>query len=109
MSDPAAIVAARLAELWRKSLPTMQDRMAALRSSSDQLRQDPHDQQARAAGREAAHKLSGVLAIFGLPRGTELAAEIEALLRDQPVLAPEDLTRLSAQVRELDSVIASKS
>ena len=108
MTDPAAAVAARLAELWLRSLPTMHERLAALRSGGERLRHDPGDLEARASARDAAHKLSGVLGIFGLPRGTEIAAEMEALLKSPEPLTPQSVIRLSAQVSELEAVIASK-
>ena len=109
MTDSAAAVAARLAELWLKSIPAMHERLAALRAAGERLSCDPGDAEARASARETAHKLSGVLAIFGLPRGTEIAAEIEALLKNQEPLAAHNLIWLSAQVSELESLIASKS
>lgn len=108
MSDPAVIIAARLAELWRRSLPLTRERVAALHAACSALSLNPADAEARAAGREAAHKLSGVLGTFGLPRGSELAAEIEAVFKSDAPLTHESLTALAAQVRELDAVIATK-
>lgn len=108
MSDPASIVAARLADLWRTSRPTVLERMAILREARTSLAADPVDADARSRGREAAHKLSGVLGVFGLPRGSALAAEIEALLKQESPLSPDQLSSFSSLVAELDAVIASK-
>jgi HPt (histidine-containing phosphotransfer) domain-containing protein len=108
MSDSAAIVAARLAELWRKSLPTTLERVAALRSACETLGRNPADAEARSAGREAAHKLSGSLGVFGLPRGTEVAAAMEEVLRSAEPLTPEAVELLARQTRKLEAVIASK-
>lgn len=108
MNDPASIVAARLADLWRSSRPTVLERMAILRDARETLGANPGNSDARTRGREAAHKLSGVLGVFGLPRGSELAAEIEALFKTEAALSPDQLSSLSALVAELDAVIASK-
>ncbi|HTX41879.1 MAG TPA: Hpt domain-containing protein [Acidobacteriaceae bacterium] len=108
MSDPGSIVAARLADLWRTSRPTVLERVAILRDAHQSLAADPADSEARTRGREAAHKLSGVLGVFGLPRGSELAAEIEALLKTEGALSPDQLSSLSLLAAELDAVIASK-
>ncbi len=108
MSDPASIVASRLADLWRTSRPTVLERMAILRDARQSLAADPADGEARARGREAAHKLSGVLGVFGLPRGSELAAEIEAVLKAAAPLTPDQLSSLAGRIVELDAVIAAK-
>lgn len=108
MNDPAAIIAARLAELWRKSLPTTLERAAALRAACEALGRNPADAEARSAGREAAHKLSGSLGVFGLPRGTELAAAMEEVLKSAEPLTLQGVATLAEQARELDAVIASK-
>lgn len=109
MSDPASILAARLAALWRTSLPVIRERVAALHSACDELSLDSANAEARASGREAAHKLSGVLGTFGLPRGSELAAQIEAVLQSDEPLPSEAIATLADRIRQLEAVIASKS
>lgn len=114
MSDAAAIVAARLKELWRANRPTILERMTALHDALDSLSRNPADGEARTKGREAAHKLSGVLGVFGLPQGSEIASEIEASLigQDQPsapaAINAEALQTLRKQIAQLDTIIASK-
>ncbi len=106
--DAAATIAARLSELWRTSRPTVLERMNLLRSACDSLARNPADQEARATGREAAHKLSGVLGVFGLPQGSEIAASVEHLLMSPEPLTVNDLAGLRRQIADLDAVIASK-
>lgn len=108
MSDATAKIAARLAELWQSSRPAMQERMAVLHRAHETLRENLSDGDARSAGREAAHKLSGVLGVFGLPRGSEIASEIEHILKPEHPLAPADLATLASAIAELDAVIASR-
>ena len=106
--DPAAKIAARLAEIWRTTRPTVLERVALLQASCETLSRNPADQDARNQGREAAHKLSGVLGVFGLPQGSELASAIEELLAAEEPLTPADLSNMREQIAKLDAVIASK-
>jgi HPt (histidine-containing phosphotransfer) domain-containing protein len=110
MNEAAAEkIASRLAELWQTSRPTILERMAVLHSTSEALGANPSDQQARDKGREAAHKLSGVLGIFGMPQGTEIASALEEQLKSAAPLNPDDLASLQARIQDLDAVIAAKS
>jgi HPt (histidine-containing phosphotransfer) domain-containing protein len=106
--DAAAKIAARLTELWRTSQPTVLERMNLLRSACDKLAENPADVEARATGREAAHKLSGVLGVFGLPQGSKIAASAEHLLKSAEPLTADDLAGLREHIVDLDAVIASK-
>jgi HPt (histidine-containing phosphotransfer) domain-containing protein len=106
--DAAAEIAARLTELWRTSRPTVFERVNLLRSAFDSLAENPADEEARATGREAAHKLSGVLGVFGLPQGSEIAASVEHLLKSTEPLTADDLSGLRQHIADLDAVITSK-
>ena len=110
MNEAAAEkIASRLAELWQTSRPTILERMEVLHSTEQALAVNPADQGARERGREAAHKLSGVLGIFGLPRGSEIASLLEEHLKSPAPLLPGDLVSLQTRIADLDAVIASKS
>ncbi|MGA7523072.1 MAG: Hpt domain-containing protein [Acidobacteriaceae bacterium] len=110
MSEVAAEkIASRLAELWQSSRPTILERMAVLHATGEALGTNPLDRQARDRGREAAHKLSGVLGIFGLPQGSEIAFTLEEQLKSAAPFLPDDLLSLRTRIAELDAVIASKS
>ena len=118
--DAAAIIAARLNELWRTNRPTILERMTTLHAALKALTGNPGDTKARSNGREAAHKLAGILGVFGLPQGSELASEIEDLLIDRIIgqeaaqasqhtaLDSDDLATLRTRIAELDAIIASK-
>lgn len=116
MSDPAsssaavaAAVAARLAQLWEKSRPVILERMDVLRASHAALTAARGDAEARGRGREAAHKLSGVLGTFGLPQGSEAAHLIEVCLMSRDPLTEAALAEVARHIDELDTAIASKS
>jgi HPt (histidine-containing phosphotransfer) domain-containing protein len=107
--DAATKIAARLTELWRTSRPTIMERMAILHSSCDSLTRNPLNTEARALGLETAHKLSGVLGVFGLPQGSEIASAIEFQLKSEEPLTPGDLTDLRDRIADLEAVIAARS
>jgi HPt (histidine-containing phosphotransfer) domain-containing protein len=80
-----------LADLWRKNLPTLRDRLDLLdliasRASSGSIPPDSRDEAI-----SIAHKLSGSLGMFGYQQGTEIAAKIERILK---AAVPEDLATL---------------
>lgn len=113
MSDAASVLAGRLADLWRSSRPVILERMAVLHSTLDRLGRNAADAEARAEGREAAHKLSGILGVFGLPDGSQIASEIEGILivpteEGRDSLSPAALGALRGYLADLDAVIASK-
>ncbi len=106
--DAATRIAARLTELWHTSRPTIVERMIVLQSASRSLTQNPLDTDARTSGLEAAHKLSGVLGVFGLPQGSEIASAIEFQLKSGEQLTAEDLSTLRSRIADLEAVIASR-
>jgi HPt (histidine-containing phosphotransfer) domain-containing protein len=107
-SDPAAAIAARLAQLWRTSRPTILERLSVLRSAQAALVASAADTAARSEAREAAHKLSGVLGIFGLPQGSELAHNLEERLKSPDPLTAADLMAMAGEIEALEAVIAAK-
>lgn len=108
MNDPASVLANRLAELWRTSRPIILERIVVLRAAHHALTLHPDDVDARARAREAAHKLSGVLGVFALPTGSEIAARLEELLKSPQPLNHADLIFIADQTSALDNLIAAK-
>jgi HPt (histidine-containing phosphotransfer) domain-containing protein len=108
VSDPAATIAARLAQLWQSSRPTILERLSILRAAHAALLANPEDTAARSEGREAAHKLSGVLGVFGMPQGSEIAHIVEECLKPETPLSAGDLASMAQQITALDAVIAAK-
>jgi HPt (histidine-containing phosphotransfer) domain-containing protein len=107
-SDPAAAIAARLAQLWRTSRPIILERLAVLRTAQAALVANAGDVAARSEAREAAHKLSGVLGIFGLPQGSEMAHNLEELLKSADPLSASDLISMAGEIESLEAMIAAR-
>jgi HPt (histidine-containing phosphotransfer) domain-containing protein len=106
--DVAAVIAARLAQVWRASRPTILERIAALQSAHAALVANAHDTQARSDAREAAHKLSGVLGVFGMPEGSEIAHNLEERLRTSDPIGATDLIAIAGEIETLASMVAAK-
>jgi HPt (histidine-containing phosphotransfer) domain-containing protein len=107
-SDPQAAIAARLAQLWCSSRPIIFERLAVLKTAHAALVTNADDGAARSEAREAAHKLSGVLGIFGLPQGSELAHNLEERLKSAEPLSAANLIAMAGEIESLDSLIAAK-
>jgi HPt (histidine-containing phosphotransfer) domain-containing protein len=108
VSDAQAIIASRLAQLWRTSRPTILERVAVLKSAQAALVANTADGAARSQAREAAHKLSGVLGVFGLPQGSELAHNLEEILKSADPLTAADLISMAGEIESLEAMIAAK-
>jgi HPt (histidine-containing phosphotransfer) domain-containing protein len=108
VNDPQAAITARLAQLWRTSRPTILERVAVLKSTHAALVANAGDVAARSEAREAAHKLSGVLGIFGLPQGSELAHNLEVRLKSADPLSAADLIANAGEIEALEALIAAK-
>lgn len=86
---PAESVAAKtervLAAMWVRNKPTIAERVAVLRTACDTIsKAGSLAQSQREEAISAAHKLAGVLGMFGFPEGTEAARKIELLLESAP-------------------------
>jgi HPt (histidine-containing phosphotransfer) domain-containing protein len=97
--EAAAETAALIAELWQRHLPALRERLDVLdriaNSSATSSMSDPDREEAIAI----SHKLAGSLGMYGYQRGTELASQIEQLLRANPT-SQTDFTPLATGLRE---------
>jgi HPt (histidine-containing phosphotransfer) domain-containing protein len=80
------------------------ERLAAVETAANALRRATLTPEVRQKAVLEAHRLAGSLGMFGLTEGSQVAREIEHLLGEQAVLAPEAphrLMDLSATLRRL--------
>lgn len=99
MSEEEIKIDALLTSLWERNLPLLRERLdtlerAAAAATSGQIPEGLHSE-----ALDIAHKLSGLLGMFGHQRGTEIAREMEAILRAPTPAATERLASLSAALR----------
>ncbi|MEO6910075.1 MAG: Hpt domain-containing protein, partial [Edaphobacter sp.] len=90
---------------WERNLPTLYERLdlldrAALAAASGTLAEAT-----RTEALDIAHKLAGSLGMFGHHRGTEIARDIEQILKAP---TPESLANLAAFTTDLRRALADE-
>jgi HPt (histidine-containing phosphotransfer) domain-containing protein len=95
-------LAATLDRLWTRFLPDFRERVSIVEAAAQALAAGPLTVEQQEAAHAAAHKLSGTLGTFNLPRGTDLARELELAFAaaPDPASAPR-LVSLAAELRTL--------
>ena len=90
-----------LARVWAKSEDALRERLDAIDAAGAALLAGPLDDERRTAAIAGAHKLRGTLGTFGLPRGSEIAGEVEELLRAPGTPAILRLAELAQELRAI--------
>jgi DNA-binding response OmpR family regulator len=96
---------AALATLWKSVRPQQINRLAILQRAFEQLQRGTLSQETRESAYRSSHSLTGVLGIFGLGTGSELAGQIQILLQGKTPIAADDQVRLGALIRALQATI----
>jgi len=88
--------------VWAQFRDLIFERLSAVETAANALRRATLTPEIRQKAVLEAHRLAGSLGMFGLEEGTRVAREIEHLLSENAVLAPEAphrLVELSAALR----------
>jgi len=93
----------RILKLWERYKPLCLERLSVIEEARTAASSTALNDEVRGKAESAAHKLAGVLGSIGLPEGSKIASEIEALLQPGNTLAPGQLLRLSELVANLRS------
>jgi HPt (histidine-containing phosphotransfer) domain-containing protein len=93
----------RILKLWERYKPLCLERLSVIEEARTAASSTALNDEARGKAESAAHKLAGVLGSIGLPEGSKIASEIEALLQPGDTLTPGQLSRLSELVANLRS------
>jgi HPt (histidine-containing phosphotransfer) domain-containing protein len=93
----------RILKLWERYQSLCMERLSVIEEARTAASSTGLDDEVRGKAESAAHKLAGVLGSIGLPEGSKIASEIEALLQPGDTLAPGQLSRLSELVANLRS------
>ena len=93
----------RILKLWERYQSLCMERLSVIEEARPSAASTGLDDEVRGKAESAAHKLAGVLGSIGLPEGSRIASEIEALLKPGDTLAPGQLSRLSELVANLRS------
>ncbi len=87
-----------LAELWRKNLPTLRERLELLDQTAKIAVAGKLSETSRLEALNIAHKLAGSLGMFGYQEGTEVARKMELIFKTP---TPKSLASLPALANDL--------
>jgi hypothetical protein len=93
-----------LAQLWRKNLPTIRERLDLMDRFGAAAALGTLDEPTRLEALGIAHKLAGSLGMYGYPQGTEVASKMERILKSP---TPETLATLRTLATDLRKSLAA--
>ena len=100
VTRPGDVARQLISALWERSVPLITDRLNGLDIACEAAVVGRLSPMMRRGAADTAHKLAGSLGMFGYPRGTELAREIEQLLESDGVVDAGLLRELVLELRE---------
>jgi HPt (histidine-containing phosphotransfer) domain-containing protein len=107
-SQQEADLTQALESLWVRFLPQIEERVAVLASAVSAVAEKRLTAAECEAAHSAAHKLAGVLATFGLTRGTDLARELETAFSGEAARVGSSVANLAQSVTELRTLIENR-
>ncbi len=94
-----------MADLWAQHQETIRDRLIQIQKAEATLQQGNLTIQTRQSAAKAAHKLAGVLGMFGKEAGTQIARTLEdCLLNEKATLAPDSISPLVDRLKGILSL-----
>jgi HPt (histidine-containing phosphotransfer) domain-containing protein len=96
---PGDVARQLISALWERSVPLITDRLNALNIACDAAARGRLSPMMRRGAADTAHKLAGSLGMFGYPKGTDIAREIEQLLESDGLVEPALLRELVVELR----------
>jgi hypothetical protein len=98
-SRPGDVARELISALWERSVPLITDRLNGLDIACEAAVLGRLSPIMRRGAMDTAHKLAGSLGMFGYPRGTELARDIEQMLEYDGIVDPGLLRELVVELR----------
>jgi HPt (histidine-containing phosphotransfer) domain-containing protein len=96
-------IEALLADLWRRHLPTLRERLDLLDRTAAEASSGILAEASRLEALSVAHKLAGNLGMFGHQHATEIASSMEQILKSP---TPDTLATLPAMTSDLRKTLA---
>lgn len=96
-------VQALLADLWRRHLPSMHERLHVLDRAARSVTAGQLPDAQREEAQSIAHKLAGNLGMFGYQQAGSIASDIEQALKEH---TPETLNQVPPLTQHLREVLA---
>jgi HPt (histidine-containing phosphotransfer) domain-containing protein len=92
-----------LAQLWKKNLPTIRERLDLLDRFGTAASSGILDEPTRVEALNIAHKLAGSLGMYGYQQGSEVASKMERILKSP---TPETLSTIATLAADLRKSLA---
>ena len=89
-----------LAQLWKKNLPTIRERLDLLDRFGTAASSGTLDEPTRVEALNIAHKLAGSLGMYGYQQGTDVASKMEHILKSPTPKTLSTLATLAAELRK---------
>lgn len=96
---PGDVARELISALWERSVPLITDRLNGLDIACEAAVIGRLSPMMRRGAADTAHKLAGSLGMFGYPRGTDVAREIEHLLESEGFVDAGVLRELVIELR----------
>ncbi|MFQ4141444.1 response regulator [Chlorogloeopsis sp. ULAP02] len=94
--------------MWNQYQGLMAERIQLLQQAAGELRTGKLGSDLRQSAGRAAHKLAGVLGMFGKETGTQTAREIEQILEGDAKLSTDQQRQLLSLIEKLDNLLNLK-
>ena len=107
-TQPTADPLQFLTEIWNRHHDRMLERVATIDRVVSASKDGSLDAETCREALHCAHTLAGALGTFGLVLGSQVAKQIELLLRENPGLTPAHIQQVQSGVAQLRQQIASK-
>ena len=89
-----------LADLWRRHLPTLHERLDLLDRIANEATSGPLPESLREQAQSVAHKLAGNLGMFGHNEAGDIASEMEQILKAPTAQTLLELAPLAQSLRQ---------
>ena len=97
----------RVLKLWERYKPLCFERLRVIEEALAVAESATLDSDRREKAESAAHKLAGALGSIGLPEGSKIASQMEALLQPENSLTADQLPLLSELIAKLHSQLTN--
>jgi diguanylate cyclase (GGDEF)-like protein len=94
-----------IADLWQQHQGAMAERLNLLQQMANTIAEDRLTDELRAASARAAHKLAGVLGMFGRDQGTQIARELEEILSAEQTASALQAKPIASLVKKLTHLL----
>lgn len=99
----------KIAAVWQRFQGRVSQQLSRLEQAAEAAVQANLSSESRSLAEQEAHSLAGALGMFGIPEGSKLARQIEALLKENSVPGCDQAIQFQSWVRSLRQEVEKAS